>query len=62
MYFSDFNKFQSFLNGNISSFTFASDEVISFFEMFTESVVSIDDSEAASVPTDFPVFGVPVPH
>ncbi|MDD2840752.1 MAG: hypothetical protein PHY80_06640 [Rickettsiales bacterium] len=43
----DFNESPSFFNADVSFFTFAFDEAVSFIEMFAESVVCINNSEAA---------------
>lgn len=61
-YFLDFNESPSFFNTNVSSFAFASDEAVSLVEMSAESVVGIDNSESACIPTDFTVLSVPVPQ
>ena len=61
MYLLNFDQSPSVLNGNVSLFAFTSDVAVGSFKMLAESVVSVDDGDAAGVPADFTVCSVPVP-
>lgn len=58
----NFDQGPSLLDVNVSLLTFASDQTVCFLEMTAESVVSINNGEAACVPTDLTVLSVPVPE
>jgi hypothetical protein len=57
----NFDQGPSLLDVDIFSLTFASDETVDLVEMTTEGFVSVDNGEAACVPTDLTVLSVPVP-
>lgn len=62
MYFVDFNQLPTLFDNDVSLLTFAFNIVVNFFKMTAEAFIGVDDSKFTRIPTDFSVFGLPIPH